>query len=132
MEASDYLVLGIIFGFVILWGLDVFVKPWYKNKQPIRFKESQNRIYYFSIRFGCWRPVYVWSDEDKERDLLITDTIRGLTYMHKYIGKGREYIIHNHENLNHICSLFKTNKEIDDEQIRLIDKENNYLRQVIK
>jgi len=130
----DYLCLGFIILFIILWLYCIFkafIQPYYRKIQKPKFRKIEyGLVEYYSPYFDKWRPFYIWSDKSKERIIHIIDRIREIEFDYKYIGEGRERIDYDQ---NKKCwDYFKTAKEVDDNQIILIDKENDYFRNILK
>ena len=62
----------------------------------------------------------------KPRFFHVHDTIAGKEYDHWYNGEGLENILWTQENLDSLKG-----QNVDKEQIRLIDKEDEYLKMVV-
>ena len=136
IELSEYFFMGFAILCIILWLYCIFVaciKPFYEKYQKPRIENRNGNIYYYSIHFHCWRPFYIWSDVITTRTIKIHDTIRGLEFDYEYEGQGRVFVPYiSQESIKYYCGQFKNNKEIDNNQIELINKEDDYLRQKIR
>ena len=128
---NDIIFISVIIIFCILWIYDTWIKEIINNKRKPKFRAD---IYgwaeYYSPHFRCWRPFYIWSVFNKERIINICDCIKNLKYDFKYIGQGRERI--DYDIQRKLWNHFKTAKEVDKYQIELIDRENDYFREVLK
>lgn len=134
MGINDYLFLGVIIMFCILWFIDVFIKLKYKLNKPPKFRKSidgNEDIEFYSEFYKEWKKFCIWNDYDNVRVIHIHDTIHNIEFDYEYTGKGRSYIIYREDTLNKYCSKFKTIKELDDDQNNLIDKENEYLKEIL-
>jgi hypothetical protein len=131
MGINDYLFLSIVVIFCILWIYEGILKEYIQKRQKPKFRSAEyGWAEYYSHYFKCWRPFYIWSDIDKERKIHIIDRIREIEFDYKYIGEGRERI--DYDIQRKLWEYFKNSKEVDDNQILLIDKENDYFRQILK
>ena len=98
-----------------------------KNKK-LSFKRKGPYILYYSRTFKRWRYVKIWSYLEKPRFFRVYDTIRKEKYNHWYVGEGLENVHWTKENLEYL----KNKKDIDNEQINLINNTNEYYKQIFE
>lgn len=133
MSINDIIFLSLICIFCILWSFNTWLKPYYQNKHP-KYRCNENmQIEYYSLFYNNWRIFYVWDNQKTMRIVKIHDTIHGIEFGHKYYGEGRESINYTLDKvLSYYTEKYKTIKEIDDEQNKLIEKENEYLKNILE
>jgi hypothetical protein len=91
-----------------------------------RYREK-NGLLQYKGEVG-WENVRVWSKEEKERSVKITDCIRGRVFEKKYTGYGVEHVPYSQENLEYYKKNYPTYKDITLNQEDIIDTENDYLK----
>ena len=97
-----------------------------RNIKP-RFKESKDgKLLYWSPFYNDWTPFKVWNDKKENRVLKIMDLEIG------YVGEGVSVLKWCPENLEKVKEKFKTTKEIEKFQEEVINKEDLYMKKILK
>ena len=97
-----------------------------RNRKP-RFKESkEGHLLYWSPFYNDWTPFKVWNDKKENRVLKIMDLEIG------YVGEGVSVLKWCPENLERVKEKFKTTKEIEKFQEEVINKEDLYMKKILK
>ena len=129
----DYLCLGFIILCIVLWIWcisKVSIIPYWQSIRKPKFRKGMyGWAEYYSPHFNKWRFFYIWSNNSQKRTIHIIDRIREIEFDYKYNGKGKEPI--DYDIQRKIWDHFKRAKDVDDNQIILINKENNYLRKIL-
>jgi len=117
--------LNLLIWLVSLIVVGIMVYDVYKNRiRKPRYRINGDGFVEYHSEYGRWRPVSVWNSEIKKRKFTVHDTIRHLQFELKYEGEGREYI-------TSCDSLpYKSLRELEKDQERLIDKENLLLKEI--
>ena len=126
LDTFNKIFLCFVILFIFSWFIDTFGLRWYRNNHPKYRKNDKGLVEYYSLYYNCWRIYYIWNSSIEDRVLHIHDTIRGLEYNLKYKGEGRSAI--KYEDLNFWTWKYKKIKDIDDHQNKLIDIEDQYLK----
>jgi len=131
MNIIDIVFICVIILFCLILLIFNFIIPYYKkNKKPIFRSNYDGLLEYYSQYFNSWRIFYIWNNTLKRRTVHIFDIIHNLEFNEYYTGEGLEGIYYNESNIYQ--NMFKTNKDIDKNQIKLINKADNYLKFIFK
>jgi len=118
---------------VVLLVICVFVIKFTKGynflKTKTKYREKDGILQYRGSM--SWQDVKFWSEDIKDRHVIINDCTRCVDFEKNYSGPGIESVKYSEDILKHYKEKYPTIKDIRDDQDEVMEIECNYIKEIL-